>query len=286
MQLVTMNMKELDMVKISKDASKVPSWLNCTKTMIPDFVARDPKAQPVWEITGAEFTKHEVHTASGISVRFPRVTRIRSDKDWETATSLPELQNLYKLSKDTSDFTLASTSTVSSPVTSPRKRPATPQQSPRKKRANASSPTISGGDEDSTATTAAKGNIKRTTVQLTDVMGNNFTRDILQVTRDTSNDAPPQKKARDLKNPLPDIFVGVKLFLPEEGVANRDVLERYFVAYGGDLLKGNNADEATHTVMGTNQDEPLAGTAVDVSWLWDSIKLQKLQLVKHYTKKL
>uniref|UniRef100_A0A1B6GBX3 BRCT domain-containing protein n=1 Tax=Cuerna arida TaxID=1464854 RepID=A0A1B6GBX3_9HEMI len=270
MQLVTMNMKELDMVKISKDASKVPSWLNCTKTMIPDFVARDPKAQPVWEITGAEFTKHEVHTASGISVRFPRVTRIRSDKDWETATSLPELQNLYKLSKDTSDFTLASTSTVSSPVTSPRKRPATPQQSPRKKRANASSPTISGGDEDSTATTAAKGNIKRTTV----------------VTRDTSNDAPPQKKARDLKNPLPDIFVGVKLFLPEEGVANRDVLERYFVAYGGDLLKGNNADEATHTVMGTNQDEPLAGTAVDVSWLWDSIKLQKLQLVKHYTKKL
>uniref|UniRef100_A0A1B6ENC4 DNA ligase n=1 Tax=Cuerna arida TaxID=1464854 RepID=A0A1B6ENC4_9HEMI len=262
--------KELDMVKISKDASKVPSWLNCTKTMIPDFVARDPKAQPVWEITGAEFTKHEVHTASGISVRFPRVTRIRSDKDWETATSLPELQNLYKLSKDTSDFTLASTSTVSSPVTSPRKRPATPQQSPRKKRANASSPTISGGDEDSTATTAAKGNIKCTTV----------------VTRDTSNDAPPQKKARDLKNPLPDIFVGVKLFLPEEGVANRDVLERYFVAYGGDLLKGNNADEATHTVMGTNQDEPLAGTAVDVSWLWDSIKLQKLQLVKHYTKKL
>lgn len=50
------------------------------------------QAQPVWEITGAEFTKHEVHTASGISVRFPRVTRIRSDKNWETATSLPELQ--------------------------------------------------------------------------------------------------------------------------------------------------------------------------------------------------
>lgn len=46
----------------------------------------------MWEITGAEFTKHEVHTASGISVRFPRVTRIRSDKSWETATSLPELK--------------------------------------------------------------------------------------------------------------------------------------------------------------------------------------------------
>lgn len=35
--------KELDMVKISKDASKVPPWLKCTKTMIPDFVAKDPK---------------------------------------------------------------------------------------------------------------------------------------------------------------------------------------------------------------------------------------------------
>jgi DNA ligase-3 len=47
---------------------------------------------PVWEITGAEFTQHEVHTASGISIRFPRVTRIRDDKTWETATSLPELK--------------------------------------------------------------------------------------------------------------------------------------------------------------------------------------------------
>src|SRR5258705_13959430 len=47
---------------------------------------------PVWEITGAEFTKHEVHTADGISVRFPRVTRIRDDKTWNEATSVKELQ--------------------------------------------------------------------------------------------------------------------------------------------------------------------------------------------------
>ncbi|CAH1967261.1 unnamed protein product [Acanthoscelides obtectus] len=44
---------ELNMVKISQDASKVPSWLKCTKTMIPDLVAKDPKKQPVWEITGS-----------------------------------------------------------------------------------------------------------------------------------------------------------------------------------------------------------------------------------------
>ena len=34
---------ELDMVKISQDADRVPSWLKCTKTMIPDFVCADPK---------------------------------------------------------------------------------------------------------------------------------------------------------------------------------------------------------------------------------------------------
>lgn len=47
---------------------------------------------PVWEITAHEFTKHDVHTANGISMRFPRVTKVRHDKTWETATTLPELQ--------------------------------------------------------------------------------------------------------------------------------------------------------------------------------------------------
>ena len=35
--------KDLDVVKISKDASKVPSWLRVSKSLIPDFVIRDPK---------------------------------------------------------------------------------------------------------------------------------------------------------------------------------------------------------------------------------------------------
>lgn len=50
---------------------------------------------PVWEISGAEFSQAEVHTANGISIRFPRVTKIRNDKDWKTATSLTELQVSY-----------------------------------------------------------------------------------------------------------------------------------------------------------------------------------------------
>lgn len=50
---------------------------------------------PVWEITGAEFSKSEMHTADGISIRFPRMTRIRDDKDWKTATNLHQLKVRY-----------------------------------------------------------------------------------------------------------------------------------------------------------------------------------------------
>ncbi|CAG9863673.1 unnamed protein product [Phyllotreta striolata] len=97
---------ELDMIKISQEPSKVPKWLKCTKTMIPDFVARDPKNQPVWEVTGAEFTQHDIHTADGISIRFPRVTKIRHDKDWQTATNLQELKLLYSNSKENPDVSI------------------------------------------------------------------------------------------------------------------------------------------------------------------------------------
>ena len=51
---------ELSMVKISKKADKVPDWLNVKKNLIPDFVVADPKKAPVWEISGAEFSKAEV----------------------------------------------------------------------------------------------------------------------------------------------------------------------------------------------------------------------------------
>ncbi|XP_076757247.1 DNA ligase 3 [Xylocopa sonorina] len=97
---------ELDMVKISKDPGKLPSWLRANKPMIPDFVAKDPKKQPVWEITGAEFTNQGFHTADGISIRFPRVTCIREDKDWSTATTLKELRRLFAQRNDSIDFSV------------------------------------------------------------------------------------------------------------------------------------------------------------------------------------
>ena len=92
------------MLKIKGNIDKIPLWLDCTRQMSPDFVAKDPKMSPVWEITGAEFSKAEIHTADGISIRFPRVTKIRDDKTWETATSLEELKNLFTESKRSSTF--------------------------------------------------------------------------------------------------------------------------------------------------------------------------------------
>nr|KAG5691526.1 hypothetical protein BaRGS_017739 [Batillaria attramentaria] len=100
---------ELDMVKISKDPSKVPSWLNVKKQV--DFVVANPKKAPVWEIIGAEFSRAEIHTADGISIRFPRIQKFRDDKTWKEATDLPRLQLLYTESKKKSDLEVgASTS--------------------------------------------------------------------------------------------------------------------------------------------------------------------------------
>ncbi|XP_021375504.1 DNA ligase 3-like [Mizuhopecten yessoensis] len=95
---------KMDMIKISKDASKIPDWLNIKKQVIPDFVIRNPKKAPVWEIAGAEFTQAEIHTADGISIRFPRITKFRDDKSWKEATNLPRLKELFKKSKETTDL--------------------------------------------------------------------------------------------------------------------------------------------------------------------------------------
>lgn len=97
---------ELDMIKIGKDQSLVPNWLRVNRPMVPDFIARDPKKSQVWEITGAEFTNQGVHTADSISIRFPRVTKIRDDKCWRTATSLKELRVLFDKSSASIDFSL------------------------------------------------------------------------------------------------------------------------------------------------------------------------------------
>ncbi|AGY97701.1 CPXV188 protein [Cowpox virus] len=87
---------QLKMIKINKDPKKIPEWLVVNKIYIPDFVVEDPKQSQIWEISGAEFTSSKSHTANGISIRFPRFTRIREDKTWKESTHLNDLVNLTK----------------------------------------------------------------------------------------------------------------------------------------------------------------------------------------------
>ncbi|APG58354.1 DNA ligase [BeAn 58058 virus] len=92
-------LQSIDMIKISKNKDKIPNWLIINSIHYPDFIIKDPKSSPVWEIIGYEFTKSPSHTANGISIRFPRCKNIRNDKNWLSATSLQELISIYKESK-------------------------------------------------------------------------------------------------------------------------------------------------------------------------------------------
>ena len=111
------------MIKIKGDFNKVPLWLDCSRQMVPDFVVKDPTDSPVWEVTGAEFTRAEIHTAEGISIRFPRVTRIRSDKDWKSATNLAQLADLFKASKEVNTMTTAAADEEMEMTTPEKKSP-------------------------------------------------------------------------------------------------------------------------------------------------------------------
>lgn len=90
-----------NMVVIGKNKQLVPAWLEVHGSLIPDFVVKDPRLSPVWEITGAEFSASSKHTAvhsttgKGMSIRFPRCTRERDDKSTKQATDLKELQFLF-----------------------------------------------------------------------------------------------------------------------------------------------------------------------------------------------
>ncbi|UJR26750.1 hypothetical protein I4U23_008065 [Adineta vaga] len=88
-----------NITKISKNPNQIPKWCNISRELVPDFIVIDPKKSPVWEITGAEFSQSKQHTANGISIRFPRITKVREDKTWKEATNLQYLTELFEKSK-------------------------------------------------------------------------------------------------------------------------------------------------------------------------------------------
>lgn len=227
------------MVKISQDSNKVPSWLDCKNGMVPDFVAADPKNQPVWEITGTELTKANLHTADGISVRFPRVTKIRDDKDWKTATNLEELKHLYKTSKEKTDVSLLNKladEANDEPLTKKIKLSPKAKGSPTK--ATKTSPKRGKIDNFFTKKEEKKPKVKEERSDSLD----KTTSDV-----DMEDDAMSvdETDAKDNlfipENPLPDVFKDKKLgfypdfvSFPEE---ERKHFERHWIAYGGTIVK-------------------------------------------------
>eukprot|EP01064_Diplonema_japonicum_P004005 TRINITY_DN12650_c0_g1_i3.p1 TRINITY_DN12650_c0_g1~~TRINITY_DN12650_c0_g1_i3.p1 ORF type:complete len:717 (+),score=173.41 TRINITY_DN12650_c0_g1_i3:207-2357(+) len=91
--------KELRPTMQPGDKASTPAWLDIHSHNVPDFIVSDPKEAPVWEVIGAEFTKSPTHTADGISLRFPRVVKIRDDKTWKLATNLPQLRAIVRTSR-------------------------------------------------------------------------------------------------------------------------------------------------------------------------------------------
>ena len=70
----------------------LPPWLRCTTTLRPHFVVADPSTAPVWQVSGHALTRSKVHSI-GLSIRFPRLMRERTDKTAADATGLEELRS-------------------------------------------------------------------------------------------------------------------------------------------------------------------------------------------------
>ncbi|XP_067864142.1 DNA ligase 3 isoform X2 [Heptranchias perlo] len=269
---------ELDVVKISKDPGKVPGWLKVSKIYTPDFIVRDPKTAPVWEITGAEFSKSEAHSADGISIRFPRCTRIRDDKDWQTATNLPQLKELYRVSKEKTDIDIVASgkgddewpsggsgsTEAGSKLTShgskgPSKSPGKKSKSQANSISKKSPPEISAGKGMKRKLPAVAQNGKKIKSPVTEKSNGSL------LSSPSLSSSPNQT--------LLDIFTGVKLYLPAS-VQDFSRIRRYFIAYDGDLVAEFDLATATHLV-GDVKDNTCA-KRVSVNWIWECIKKRRL----------
>ncbi|KAM4620500.1 DNA ligase 3 [Polymixia lowei] len=269
--------KELDMIKISKEPGKIPSWLKIIKNYYPDFIIRNPEKAPVWEITGAEFSKSEMHTADGISIRFPRMTRIRDDKDWKTATNLHQLKELYRISKENCDFEVTAGTSKSNDD-------------------KGSSGGDSGGNSPPSSSSSSSSSSHQTvTPKKTSNNGTPKAKAVKSEPRTPVPDGPSPKKAKKCENShsngqtkpkatsqvleprndktLLDIFSGVKLFLPTS-VQDFDKLRRYFVAYDGDLVPDYDPASATHTLA--EPEEESEARRVTPSWIWQCIRKRRV----------
>ncbi|KAL7641288.1 UNVERIFIED_CONTAM: hypothetical protein RMT77_008426 [Armadillidium vulgare] len=277
---------ELKMDKISQNYDALPSWIKCSKQLAPDFIAKDPKKSPVWEITGAEFTKTNVHTADGISIRFPRVTKERSDKDWTQATDLPHLKELYKISKEHTDFKGlksdeegSGSSDTNESETSPKK--AGGKNGPNKSNPSSASPSKSYKEASVSESLSPKKSENNDRKRKHKGDDSEKKPKILRTKFENCEDDRRDPYLPPVKEKLPDVFAGVRMNLPTN-ILNCSTLRRYFVAFGGEIVDEYDKS-ATHSLVSTTDREKNSSSeTVTLEWLWDSIKLKELQPTRYY----
>ncbi|KAL5490807.1 hypothetical protein EMCRGX_G015992 [Ephydatia muelleri] len=282
--------KELDMVKISKDYSKVPSWLLINKTLTPDFVVRDPKAAPVWEITGAEFTKSSTHTAAGISIRFPRVTKIRDDKDWTNATDLDRLKSLFKTSKEVTD--------LPGLKSNPAKDGGDDDDD-----GDDDGGDDDGGDGDMDVDAPGPSSRKRSSDQATEMPAAKRSRPVCKYGVKCYQKSALHREQFDhpsegdeatsthtltsggitVAKPLLDLFTGIKFYILPD-VANMKELRRLIIAYNGDMMEEHNKSQATY-VLTDKVAPPTPSPGMDciqAEWVWDCLRQCQILSTEKY----
>lgn len=204
-------------------------------------------------------------------MRFPRVTRIRDDKNWESATNLDELKHLYKTSKEKTDVTLLNklAAVADDNYEPPEKKT---KQSPKQIKKMATSPVKNGlldkfivkNTKSPTVNDAVSPKKEKNTP---DKKRKDFSessssekldrkRKKLDYSSDTQSNASSfDDKKTDLplpENPLPDVFKDKRLGFYPDFISIpeklRNSFERHWIAYGGIIVKSMKSMDVDYVV--------------------------------------
>jgi DNA ligase-1 len=93
--LTDIQFKELKKRLLGLEVKEKPKNYLVNKLQEPDFWV---VPEVVVEIAADEITKSPSHT-SGYALRFPRLIKFRDDKSAEQATTVSEIENLFRLQK-------------------------------------------------------------------------------------------------------------------------------------------------------------------------------------------
>ncbi|XP_065061080.1 DNA ligase 3-like isoform X2 [Rhopilema esculentum] len=298
--------KELKVKKISKEYSKIPSWLEISKQLVPDFVVEDPKTAPVWEITGAEFSQSSTHTANGISIRFPRVTRIRDDKDWETATDLPTLQKLYENSKAVSEdqsrpgtskaVEIKADDAVYIDRKDRQKDPGYTKGDTKVKRIYKRAFNDDSDEDKSPPPKKVKPlcKYKEKCYQKSKKHLEEYShpeKPLSSLAESSLAESSMAESSMASSNPsrlssqknLPAIFSSTQVFISDD-ISSFNKLKRYIIAYDGDIVDEFHLEKATHYITNSQVSISSHTSAILVNedWVWDSVRIAVLQDESNY----